>query len=185
MQQLNSLKNHFLIAMPSLNEDWFAGCVIYLCDHNDEGAMGLVLNRVMPVTFHDVCEQLDIERKPGIQPVVQCGGPVSPETGFILHREPGNWSSTLSIGQYCHLTSSKDILRAIAAGEGPESFHLALGYAGWDAEQLDSELLNNAWLTVEADEELLFYTPTQTLYDKALHRLGVSAEFLSQDAGHA
>jgi putative transcriptional regulator len=185
MQQLNTLRHQLLIAMPGLHQDWFAGSVVYLCEHGDDGAMGLVLNRVMPVTFHDICEQLEIERQPGVQPAVLCGGPVSPETGFILHREPGNWTSTLSIGQHCHLTSSKDILRAIADGTGPESFHLALGYAGWDAEQLERELRDNAWLTVEADDELLFRTPTQVLYDRALQRLGISAEFLSQEAGHA
>ena len=117
-------------------------------------------------------------------PVFQ-GGPVSQEHGFILHKEAGSWSSSLQIASNSHLTSSKDILSAIAAGSGPKHYRLALGYAGWDAQQLDEEIRDNAWLTVEADDDLLFDTPSDELYDKALAKLGVSSEFLSTDAGHA
>lgn len=185
MEQLNSLKNHLLIAMPQLEDSWFAGSVTYLCEHNEDGAMGIVLNKPMPVTFSEICEQLDIPRLPGVDPKILAGGPVSIENGFILHRQQGNWGATLNITEQAHLTSSKDILKAIAAGSGPKDFHLALGYAGWDAEQLDAEIRSNSWLTVEATEQLLFDTPMDELYAAALALLGISAEFLSSDSGHA
>lgn len=185
MQELNSLKNHLLIAMPQLGDSWFAGTVTYLCEHNADGAMGLVLNKTLPVHFSDICEQLDIPRMTGIDPEIHAGGPVSPEHGFILHRQQGNWGGTLNVTEQTHLTSSKDILKAIAAGSGPRHFRLALGYAGWDAGQLEAELLTNSWLTVEATPELLFDTAPERMYHAALQRLGVSPEFLSSDAGHA
>lgn len=185
MQQLNSLKNHLLIAMPALGDDWFAGSVTYLCEHNDEGAMGIVLNKPLAVTFHDICEQLEIPRMAGVDPQILSGGPVSPEAGFILHRQQGNWGSTLNITEQAHLTSSKDILKAIAGGSGPRDYRLALGYAGWDADQLDEEIRANSWLTLEASGELLFETHPEDLYNAALAKLGISPEFLSSDAGHA
>lgn len=185
MQQLHSLKHQLLIAMPQMEESWFAGTVTYLCEHNSDGAMGLVLNKALPLHFSDICEQLDIPRVTGVDPVILAGGPVSLETGFILHQEQGHWRSTLNITEQSHLTSSKDIVHAIAAGSGPRHFRMALGYAGWDKQQLDEELKANAWLTVEATPELLFHTPISELYDAALAQLGISAEFLSSDAGHA
>ncbi|MAK90416.1 MAG: YqgE/AlgH family protein [Oleibacter sp.] len=185
MQQLQSLRNHLLIAMPQLEDSWFGGTVTYLCEHSEDGAMGIVLNKTMPVTFDEICEQLDIPRLPGVSPEILSGGPVSTENGFILHRQQGHWSSTLSVTEQCHLTTSKDILKAIAAGDGPRHFHLALGYAGWDADQLDEEIRDNSWLTVEATDEILFDTPIDKIYSKALAALGISAEFLSGDAGHA
>ena len=185
MQQLNSLKHHLLIAMPQLGDDWFAGTVTYLCEHTDEGAMGIVLNKPLAVTFDEICEQLEIPRLPGIEPQILAGGPVSPEAGFILHCQQGNWGSTLNITEQTHLTSSKDILKAIAAGSGPRDYRMALGYAGWDADQLDAEIRTNSWLTLEASQDLLFGTHPEDLYNAALARLGISAEFLSSDAGHA
>lgn len=185
MEQIKSLKNHLLIAMPQMDDPWFAGSVTYLCEHNADGAMGIVLNKLMPVVFHDICEQLEIPRLPLIEPPIYAGGPVSQENGFILHRQQGNWGSTLNITERAHLTTSKDILRAIAAGDGPKDYRLALGYAGWEAEQLNDEILANSWLTVEATDALLFETPMDDIYDSALSLLGISAEFLSTDAGHA
>lgn len=185
MQQLDSLKNHLLIAMPQLDDSWFEGTVTYLCEHNEEGAMGLVLNKPVKVSLDEICQQLEIERVPGVDPAILAGGPVSLEHGFILHRQQGNWDSTLNINEQTHLTSSKDILKAIAAGEGPKDYRMALGYAGWDAQQLDDELKANSWLTVEASNELLFDTLPKDLYRSALKQLGISPEFLSADAGHA
>lgn len=185
MQPINSLKNHLLIAMPSLDDSFFAKTVTYLCEHSEEGAMGIVLNRTVPVHLSDICEQLEIPRLANIDPAIYAGGPVSQEHGFILHREQGNWSSTLNITEQTHLTSSKDILTAIASDSGPKHFKLALGYAGWDANQLEQEILANSWLTVEATPELLFETDNADLYTAALAQLGISAEFLSSDAGHA
>jgi putative transcriptional regulator len=185
MQQLQSLKNHLLIAMPQLGDSWFEGTVTYLCEHNEEGAMGLVLNKPLKVSLDDICQQLDIDRLPGIDPAILAGGPVSREHGFILHRQQGQWDSTLNVEEEAHLTSSKDILKAIAAGDGPRNYRMALGYAGWDAQQLDEELKQNSWLTVEASSELLFATQPEDLYRSALNQLGISPEFLSSDAGHA
>ena len=185
MKELSSLKNHLLIAMPALSDSWFAGSVTYLCEHSPEGAMGIVLTKPLDFTFADICEQLTIERLEHIHPLILDGGPVSQEQGFILHREQGNWGSTMSVTEQTHLTSSKDILRAIASGRGPHDYRLALGYAGWSAGQLDQELLDNAWLTLEATPDLLFGQDYRDLYDIALAKLGISPEFLSGEAGHA
>ncbi len=185
MQQANDLKHHLLIAMPGLKDSLFTGAVIYLCEHNEDGAMGLVLNRKLPVDFHDICEQLQIPYKLTANPIVLDGGPVSPEHGFILHRQAGAWNSTFSVAAEAHLTSSKDILKAIANDAGPQEFIIALGYAGWDKAQLENELSSNAWLTTEADAKLLFETPVDDIYQAALAKIGVSVEFLSSQMGHA
>lgn len=185
MKQISSLKNHLLIAMPQLDDSWFEGTVTYLCEHNEDGAMGLVLNKPLPITLADVCQQLDIERREHVNPVVLSGGPVSIEHGFILHQQPDQWDSTLNIEQDAHLTSSKDILAALAMDQGPSDYHLALGYAGWSAQQLDEELQQNAWLTIEATTELLFHTKTSRLYKAALEQLGISPDRLNTQTGHA
>lgn len=185
MQQANDLKHHLLIAMPSLKDSLFESTVIYLCEHNEDGAMGLVLNRKLPVEFYDICEQLQIPYKLSANPIVLDGGPVSPEHGFILHRQTGSWNSTFSVDAEAHLTSSKDILKAIANGTGPQDYIIALGYAGWDKAQLENELSSNAWLTTEANSELLFETPIDELYQAALAKIGVSVEFLSSQTGRA
>ena len=185
MEHLHSLRNHLLIAMPQLRDSWFEGTVTYLCEHNEEGAMGLVLNRDLPVTFEEVCEQLDITLLSGVNPAVMNGGPVSPEQGFILHQEQGIWGATLSVNEQVHLSSSRDILAAIAAANGPRHYRLALGYAGWSGGQLDREILENSWLTVPADTELLFNTPPEQLYKAALARLGISSSALNSFSGHA
>ena len=185
MQQSNDLKHHLLIAMPSLKDPSFEGTVIYLCEHNKDGAMGLVINRKLPVDFHDICEQLEIPYVLDANPEVLEGGPVSPENGFILHRQAGTWNSTYSIAEDSHLTSSKDILIAIANGTGPQDYIIALGYAGWDHEQLQEELSSNAWLTTEATAQLLFETPAEELYQAALAKLGVNVGFLSSQSGRA
>ena len=185
MLELNSLRNHLLIAMPGLDGSWFGGTVTYLCEHNADGAMGLVLNKPSSIEFSDICEQLDIDRRSHIAPTILQGGPVSPEQGFILHEETGDWGATMNITERAHLTSSQDILRAIAQGTGPQNYSLGLGYAGWSTGQLDEELRENAWLTLEATPDLLFRLDQRDLYDVALSKLGVSAEFLSDESGHA
>lgn len=185
MQQIDNLKHHLLIAMPQLNDSWFSGTVTYLCEHNSDGAMGVVLNKPLRINFSDVCDQLEITRLPEINPTVLSGGPVNQENGFILHRDKGDWNATLAVKENIHLTSSKDILEAIAADRGPEDFRMGLGYAGWSAKQLDDELKDNAWLIAEASPELLFNTKSQNLYTAALASLGVSDAILSGDAGRA
>lgn len=185
MKQLSSLRNHLLIAMPSLDDSWFRGSVTYLCEHSRDGALGLMLNKPSDLSFADVCEQLDIDCREHIAPIMMSGGPVNPEQGFILHRESGDWGATMNITKDSHLTSSKDILTAIAQGVGPQNYHLGLGYAGWTAGQLDEELRENAWLTLEATPDILYGLDYRDLYDVALSKLGVSAEFLSGEIGHA
>lgn len=185
MQQIHNLKHHLLIAMPQLNDSWFEGAVIYLCEYNDEGAMGLALNQVLDVEFSDICQQLSLPCMASVQPAILSGGPVSQEHGFILHRQLGDWQSSMSIAADAHLTSSKDILEAIAVGEGPQHYRIALGYSGWSAGQLDEELRSNSWLTLEATPELIYETAAEDLYAQALAKLGVSPEFLSAQSGRA
>lgn len=185
MLQLNNLKHHLLIAMPHLDGSWFGQTVTYICEHNEEGAMGIVLNKPLPIHFSDICDQLEIPRLSNNNPRVFAGGPVSPENGFILHKQQGHWGSTLNVTEQTHLTTSKDILNAIASDTGPQDFRLALGYAGWDSEQLTQELRDNAWLLLEADNDLLFHTEPEQLYQAALARLGISPEFLSSATGNA
>ncbi|MEC8443894.1 MAG: YqgE/AlgH family protein [Pseudomonadota bacterium] len=185
METLNSLKNHLLIAMPSLEGDFFGGSITYLCEHNAEGAMGLVLNKPSDFSFAEICDQLNIARREHITPLIMTGGPVGPDQGFVLHQESGNWGATMHIDESAHLTSSRDILQAIAQGTGPQNYVLGLGYAGWSAGQLDQELRDNSWLTLEATPDLLFNLDHRDVYQVALSKLGVSAEFLSSEAGHA
>lgn len=185
MEHIQSLKHHFLIAMPQLKNSIFERSVVYLCEYNDEGAMGLILSRPLNIDFADICSQLNLPCLPSVKPSILNGGPVSQEHGFILHRDLGNWQSSLSINEDAHLTSSRDILEAIACGDGPRHYRIALGYAGWTAGQLDAELRENSWLTLEANSELIFNTPADELYDAALAKLGISLEFLSADSGRA
>ena len=180
-----SLKNQLLIAMPALKDSWFGHTVTYICDHNEEGAMGLVLNRTADLPLEDVLEQLDITPEKNAQQQVYSGGPVSQEHGFVLHDGSQQWDSTLTITDNIHITTSKDILLAIASGTGPEKNKIALGYAGWDAGQLEQEMLNNAWLTIEASPDILFCPDPEKIYSNALAVLGIDETFLSSDAGHA
>lgn len=183
MQHIHNLKNHFLIAMPKLEGSVFARCVIYLCEYNADGAMGLILTRPLDVAFSDICEQLELPSLPSVNPLILEGGPVSLEHGFILHREQGSWKSSLAIAEDVYLTSSGDVLEAIAVGSGPRYYRIALGYAGWSAGQLDAELRDNTWLTLEATPELVFDTPAEQLYEAALATLGVSLELLMGESG--
>jgi len=185
MKQLTSLRNQILIAMPQLQDSWFEGTVIYLCDHDENGAMGLVLNKHLDINFDRVCEQLELFRHDHINPPMMAGGPVGTEQGFILHREPGRWQATRVFDAFAHLTTSKDILEAIAKGEGPADYRLALGYSGWSEGQLDNEILENSWLNVEPDAELLYRIPPEQLYEAALAKLGVNLMTLSDESGHA
>ena len=185
VESFPSLKHKLLIAMPQLKDSWFDHAVTYICDHNEDGAMGLVLNRDSHMNLNEVLEQLDIETNHGQDESILEGGPVNPENGFILHRGQGQWDSTLSVDGDIHVTTSKDILRALADGDGPKDHKVVLGYAGWEKGQLEQELLDNAWLTIEATPDLLFDVPTQDIYQQALATLGVDETFLSAEAGHA
>jgi putative transcriptional regulator len=185
IQAFGSLKNHFLIAMPTLKDPSFEHSVTYICNHDGDGAMGIVLNNPTELNLHEVLEQLDIDGDRGLDHSVLLGGPVHQDHGFILHTDQGTWLSTLSVTDDIHVSTSKDILTSLAKGEGPSHYKVALGYAGWDAGQLEQELLDNAWLTVKATEDVIFNTPVDKIYQAALKLLGVDESFLSSDAGHA
>ncbi|MBB3930559.1 putative transcriptional regulator [Kaistia hirudinis] len=189
------LDGHFLIAMPGMEDDRFARAVVYLCAHSAEGAMGIVVNQLVPqIEFVDLLVQLDIlPEGPEIRVpasvsrmLVQRGGPVETGRGFVLHSaDYFIENSTMPISESVCLTATLDILRAIAYGSGPESAMLALGYAGWSAGQLEREIQSNGWLHCEASADLIFDRDLDSKYGRAMALLGVDPSMLSGDAGHA
>lgn len=180
----NSLRDHFLIASPYLEDPRFHGSVIYLCDHSDEGALGLVLNQPLDIQLGEILEQLDLDGSELDLPVF-LGGPVQPERGFVLHSPGSTWQSTTPVSGDVTLTTSRDILKAIGDGTGPEDFLVALGYSGWGEGQLEEELASNSWLTCQASADLMFNTPWQELYAAVLERMGIDLNQLSESVGHA
>ena len=181
------LAGQLLIAMPGMRDPRFARTVVYMCAHSAEGAMGLVINRVLEsLTFTDLLEQLGIEGT-AVQPssAVHFGGPVETGRGFVLHSPDDRQNGTLSVADDVSLTATVDILRAIAAGEGPRRHLLALGYAGWGPGQLDGEIRANGWLHVAADEELVFDAGLDSKWDRAIAKIGIDPRMLSDVAGHA
>ena len=183
------LTGQLLIAMPSLRDPRFARTVIYLCAHNEEGAMGLVINRLVgSIKFADLLEELELTSAPtaaGRYPSVQFGGPVETGRGFVLHSDDYLGNDSMPLEDGLALTATVDILRDIALGTGPDSALLALGYAGWGPGQLDGEIQENSWLCVPSDREILFGSALDDKWEKALGKLGISASLLSTDAGHA
>lgn len=182
------LAGQLLIAMPGMPDARFAKTVIYMCAHSAEGAMGLVVNRVLDsLTFLALLEQLGIEcRLPGMADIhVHFGGPVETGRGFVLHSSEYRRDATLVVNSDVALTATVDILRAIADGTGPRQHLLALGYAGWSAGQLDSEIRANGWLTAPADEALLFDDALDSKWERAMGKLGIDPRMLSDVAGHA
>ena len=183
------LAGQILIAMPSMSDPRFARTVIYMCAHNADGAMGLVLNRLInSITFKDLLEELKVEEpKPddASGPAIHFGGPVETGRGFVLHSVDYTGPDSMPLTETFALTATVDILKAIAAGEGPQQHLLALGYVGWGPGQLYGELQENAWLSVEADPDLVFDGGLDDKWDRALSKLGISASLLSSDAGHA
>lgn len=180
------LSNQFLIAMPALGDTNFAGTVIYVCEHTPEGALGLVINRPTDLTMGSLFERIDLQLE--IAPIkdkpVFYGGPVQTDRGFVLHAPVVEYSSTLKVGELA-LTTSRDILKAVADGQGPEHLLITLGYAGWGAGQLESEIGENAWLTVSADSRVIFQVPPAERYPAALGLLGIDPVMLTSGAGHA
>lgn len=181
------LTGQLLIAMPQMRDPRFTRTVIYMCAHNAEGAMGLVVNRLMDsLSFDELLEQLDItDSNPANEIRVHFGGPVESSRGFVLHSADYRRDGTLSVDNSVALTATVDILRSIAEGDGPHKSLLALGYAGWGPGQLDSEIQANAWLTVPADMDLVFDGDLETKWDRALAKLGVHSAMFLGDAGHA
>lgn len=182
-----NLKGHFLIAMPAMTDPRFAKSVTYVCEHNADGALGLVINRPIEMDFKQLFSQigLDLDHHPIASKPVMFGGPVQPDRGFVLHQPPGDWDSTIAIVGNTALTTSKDILKAISEGSGPDKVLLTLGYAGWSPGQLEEEMAQNAWLSVPANDHVLFDTPISEKLGSAMHLLGVDFANLSDEAGHA
>ena len=181
------LTGQLLIAMPSMRDPRFARSVIYVCAHNADGAMGLVVNRLVgSVTFPDLLSQLGIDTEATIEEIkVHFGGPVESGRGFVLHSGEYNHASTLRVAEQMALTATIDILQDIAKGCGPQRSLLALGYAGWGPGQLDSEIQSNGWLNVAADDQLVFDEHLDDKWERAIGKLGVDPALLSSDAGHA
>lgn len=181
------LTGQLLIAMPAMRDPRFARTVIYMCAHNSDGAMGLVINRLVgAVTFPDLLQQLGVDAAGVTDEIrVHFGGPVEPGRGFVLHSGDYQHDSTLQVASEVALTATVEILRDIALGQGPQRSLLALGYAGWGPGQLDSEIQANGWLHVEADPSLIFDNDLTNKWERAIGKLGVDLSLLSGDAGHA
>jgi putative transcriptional regulator len=182
-----SLANHLLIAMPAMDDPNFRRAVALVCQHDEQGAMGIVINRGTDYTLGELLAQLDIRAdEPALAGTgVVAGGPVQPERGFVVHDDPRTWGSTLRLTPALAVTTSRDILDAMARGDGPPHALVALGYAGWGAGQLEDELAQNSWLTVPADESILFRTPLAQRWEAATRGLGFDPGHLSSTAGHA
>ncbi len=182
-----NLTQHFLIAMPAMVDPHFARTLTLVCEHNERGALGLVINRPTDLNLHGLLEQIKVPTETatfrGVP--VYYGGPVQVDRGFVLHQPLGAWQSTLAVGTDIGLTTSKDILEAVARGEGPPQILVTLGYAGWAPGQLEHELAQNAWLTVPAQADILFDMPAEERLAAAMHALGVDYASLSDIAGHA
>jgi len=186
MQNAN-FTDHFLIAMPNMLDPNFSGALAYICDHGEQGALGVVVNRPIELNMEALFSQigLTLTDEPLKNVAVYYGGPVQVERGFVLHRPIGSWNSTLSVNNRVGLTTSKDILEATARHEGPGEMLVTLGYAGWGPGQLEDEIKQNAWLTVEADPEVIFKLPAERRFAAAMQLLGIDLTMLSEEAGHA
>lgn len=181
------LTNQFLIAMPMLTDPYFAHAVTYLCEHNENGAIGIVINQPLELQLAEVFKQMEIEvtsPEIGSLPVL-CGGPVHPERGFVLHTPNGSWRSSLEMSSEISVTTSRDILQAIAQNQGPKEMIISLGYASWTAGQLEQEIINNFWLTAPANTDILFRLPFNERWHAAIKSIGVDLSKLSDIAGHS
>jgi putative transcriptional regulator len=185
------LTNQFLIAMPGMADDTFAGTVVYLCEHSERGALGLVINKPIDIKLKNLFEKVELTLDQGElaeQPVF-FGGPVQTERGFVLHERQGDtaspYSSTMSVPGGLEMTTSKDVLEAMSSGAGPRRVLITLGCSGWSAGQLEDEIGRNGWLTVSADPAVIFDTPVEKRYERAVSLLGFDPRMLSQEAGHA
>ena len=183
----SNLTKHFLIAMPALVDPNFARTVTLIAEHNDQGALGVIVNRPLDMNLAALFDRIDLpieDAETAGQPVY-FGGPVQTDRGFVLHRPAGEWHSSLAIGDDAALTSSKDILQSVGSGGGPDEVLVTLGYAGWSPGQLEQELAQNAWLTVPADLSIVFDIPPEERFAAAMQLIGVDYATLSEVAGHA
>ena len=187
MTEQNKLSNHFLIAMPALNDPNLFHSVTYICEHNEEGAMGIIINQPLDIELGEVLKQMDMKDSNAeiSRQTVYLGGPVQAERGFILHSPLGEWDSMLTVTDEIGVTTSPDILQALHDDKGPKQCLVALGYAGWSPGQLEHELLNNAWLTCPANADIIFDTPIENRWTAAAATLGIDMNTLSGEIGHA
>ncbi len=181
------LRDHFLLAMPGLSEGIFSHSITYICEHGESGAMGIVINQPLDLSVTEIFEHLDITPVKDFPEIpVMAGGPVQIDHGFVLHRNcTSSWESSLKVTTGITLTTSCDILRAIANNDGPEEHLIALGYAGWSAGQLEQELAENSWLTLPADSDIIFKTDPEQRLGAAAALLGIDMNLISGEAGHA
>jgi putative transcriptional regulator len=188
-----NLANHFLIAMPSMLDPIFGGAVVYMCEHNANGALGVIINKPTDMTMEVLFERIDLKLEIMAPPAVPAssgksvlfGGPVQAERGFVLHTPLGQFSSMMKVTDEIALTTSKDVLEAVASGRGPQQVLVTLGCAGWSAGQLEQEITRNGWLTVLADPSIIFNLPVEQRFVAALKLLGIDPMMLSAEAGHA
>lgn len=209
-QSMMSLENQLLIAMPSLGDPYFNRTVTYICEHNNEGAMGLIINLPVNITLSDLLKQIEPDKNKetekssksddssnltdksditnitnSLEQLVLTGGPIAQQRGFVLHSSQSGWGSSLTLSKELMITTSKDILMALGTERAPENFIVTLGYAGWGPGQLEQELQANSWLTTPADSDILFNTPIEQRWQKATEKLGIDLAHLSSDIGHA
>ncbi|WP_217874940.1 YqgE/AlgH family protein [Pseudoalteromonas shioyasakiensis] len=185
---MQSLENHFLIAMPSMQDPFFKRAVTYICEHNQEGAMGLVINQPINITVGELLDKIEIDNDKSKQAAglaVYAGGPVKTDRGFVLHSPKPGYAASQKLSSDIMITTSKDVLASLTTSEAPEQFIITLGYAGWDQGQLEQELLENSWLIIKADPEIIFNTPVEKRWEKAVSMLGFDIGQLSSEAGHA
>jgi len=187
MVEQSSLTDHFLIAMPALADPNFARTVTYVCEHNEEGALGIVINRPADLRLGELFEHMEMEITAGdaMDRNVYMGGPVQRERGFVLHDPDREWDGSMKISEDVAITTSRDILEALAQGAGPRRYLVALGYAGWGPGQLETEMAENAWLSGPADANIIFSISDEERWRAAAALLGVDLTLLSSDAGHA
>jgi putative transcriptional regulator len=186
-----NLVNHFLIAMPSMQDPMFGGSVIYLCEHNERGALGVIINKPTDMTIGTLLDRIDIkisitpDLRQDTKKLVMFGGPVQDDRGFVLHTPIAHFTSSLKINDNIAFTTSRDVLEAVAQGRGPKNILVSVGYAGWGAGQLEEEIIKNGWLTVLADPEILFELPIEQRLAASMKLLGFDPTMLSGEAGHA
>jgi putative transcriptional regulator len=185
-----NLANHFLIAMPSMQDPVFGGTVVYICEHNDNGVLGVVINKPTDMTMEVLFDRIDLKLSDGLDPAVvgepiMFGGPVQDDRGFVLHTPGTRYSSSLTVTSEVAFTTSIDVLEAVAAGDGPERMLVSIGYSGWSPGQLEDEIGRNGWLTVGADAHVLFDLPVEQRYTAAIKLLGIDPNMLALEAGHA
>ena len=187
MDESNSLAGHLLIAMPSMLDPNFSQTVTYICEHSDQGALGLIINRPLDIELGEVFAQLELQ-DPDVDiaghPVLQ-GGPVHRERGFVIHETEQTWENSMTVQDSIKVTTSKDILVAMANGRGPKRATVALGYAGWGAGQLEEEILANSWLNTPASSQIIFDTPFEQRWKQSAQLLGIDMAQISPEAGHA